>query len=224
MSPSVDSGRRYQRRIDLSGILYFQRISDVGALNNAIQKWLPFETLSTKDARHTKALVTTMWNELDEISGMKSETAVKTVWSSMVSDPSSTTFRFLGTRLSAVRILLPSIKIANGKKTSLILKEIQKVPQHLLVASTRGLLYQDLHSLIARQRELLNTICIELEQVSPNESSLKPIIDEHQDVTAKLWSRLDLAKSLKLPLSKRMLDTLLVVVSWNWFKGFAKKI
>jgi hypothetical protein len=163
-----------------------------------------------------------MWNELDETSGMKSETAVKTVWSSMVSDPSSTTFRFLGTRLSAVRILLPSIKIANGKKTSLIFKEIQKVPQHLLVASTRGLLYRDLHSLIARQRELLNTICIELEQVSPNESSLKPLIDEHQDVTAKLWSRLDLAKSLKLPLSKRMLDTLLVVVSWNWFKGFAK--
>ena len=163
-----------------------------------------------------------MWSELDETSGMKSEKAVKTVWSSMVSDPSSTTFRFLGTRLSAIRILLPSIKIANGKKTSLILKEIQKVPQHL-VASTRGLLYQDLHSLIARQRELLNIICIELERVLPNESSLKPLIDEHQDVTAKLWSRLVLAKSLKLPLSKRMLDTLLVVVSWNWFKGFAKK-
>lgn len=206
----------------MSGILYFQRLSDVGALNNAIQKWLPFETLGTKDARHTKALVTTMWNELDAESGVKSETAVKTVWSSMVSDPSSTTFRFLGTRLSAVRILLPSIKTANEKKTSLILKEIQKVPQHLLVTSTRALLLQELHSLIARQRELLKTICIELEKVLPNESSLKPLIDEHQDVTAKLRSRLDLVKSLKLPLSKRMLDTLLVVVSWNWFKGFAK--
>ncbi len=166
--------------------------------------------------------MTTMWNELDAESGVKSETAVKTVWSSMVSDPSSTTFRFLGTRLSAVRILLPSIKTANEKKTSLILKEIQKVPQHLLVTSTRALLLQELHSLIARQRELLKTICIELEKVLPNESSLKPLIDEHQDVTAKLRSRLDLVKSLKLPLSKRMLDTLLVVVSWNWFKGFAK--
>jgi hypothetical protein len=140
----------------------------------------------------------------------------------MVSDPSSTTFRFLGTRLSAVRILLPSIKTANGKKTSLILKQVQKLPQHLVASDTRGLLYQDLHSLIERQRELLNTVCIELEQVLPNESRLKPLTDEHQDVTAKLRSRLDLVKSQKLPFSKRMLDTLLVVVSWNWFKGFAK--
>lgn len=205
----------------MSGILYFQRISDANALKNAVEKWQPFEKLCTKDSRPTKALVTTMWNELDYESGVRLETALKMTWSRMVTDSSSVTCRFVGTRLSAFQILLPSIRAANEKQTGILLLGLKKVHHHLIEAGTRDSFFQELCSIISRQREILDSICIELDRILPNESSLKPLIQEHQELTKKLRSRLDFIKTLKLPLSKRLLDTLLVVVSWNWFRRFA---
>ncbi|KAF7974365.1 hypothetical protein HWV62_12326 [Athelia sp. TMB] len=97
----------YQQHIFITAILYLHRISDNRMAGSALRNMDMFRRLCGNDALPNVVLVSTMWDQVDRITGQKREQELRdTFWRSMV-DNGARTARFYHTPASAWEILGP---------------------------------------------------------------------------------------------------------------------
>jgi hypothetical protein len=95
----------YERGIMLTGLLFLHRISDNRMAKTLLQNTQMFEKLCGSGALQNVIFVTTMWDEVDELTGsMREEKLRANVWASMIASGSQMA-RFDATYRSAWQIL-----------------------------------------------------------------------------------------------------------------------
>jgi len=99
---------RYQRRLQLKGLLYFHRISDHRVGGTSSKNLGFFKELFGTELDKV-VLTTTMWDRVDEETGIEQEERLRLIyWQSMITQGSSIK-RFMGDRESALEILRPIV-------------------------------------------------------------------------------------------------------------------
>ena len=89
----------------LAGILYFHRITDNRAVGTPLKNLRIFEKLCGKNAFGNIVLTTTMWDNINDVTGQERENELrKHYWRSMI-ELGSTTVRYRNTKDSAWEIL-----------------------------------------------------------------------------------------------------------------------
>ena len=74
----TDLSNRYQQGVKLSGVLYFHRISDRRMGGIAIRNFSMFRGLCGDDSLKNVAIITNMWGDVDEKTGLEREQELRT--------------------------------------------------------------------------------------------------------------------------------------------------
>ncbi|KAI6141058.1 hypothetical protein BKA82DRAFT_1005953 [Pisolithus tinctorius] len=120
----------YIKKIKLSGILYFHRISDPRIEEGPLRNYKIFKELCGKDNCKNVILVTTMWDEVREEVGSEREQELQSdFWRAMIS-LGSTTRRFEGTTESA-RDIINSVSILQPAEHRPLQIQREMVDKHL---------------------------------------------------------------------------------------------
>ena len=97
----------YQRKIQLTGIIYVHRISDVKLGSSAMKNLRMFQRLCGVGCMPSVALVTTMWNAVDHVGGLEREKQLmsgEAFWATMISQGAKV-FRHDNSKGSAMQIV-----------------------------------------------------------------------------------------------------------------------
>jgi hypothetical protein len=97
----------YQRKIQLTGIVYLHRISDVRLGGSAMKNLRMFQHLCGVGCMPSVAFVTTMWNAVDHVTGLEREKRLmsgEAFWATMISQGAKA-FRHENSKGSAMQIV-----------------------------------------------------------------------------------------------------------------------
>lgn len=162
-----------------------------------------FEELCGKNALKNVILTTTMWDEVDEETGVAREQQLKNIyWKGMI-DRQSHTGRFEGTRDSAFRLIGPLIDQANERHELLIQRELCDLDVRLKDTSAGRKFRPEIKDLVKQQQTLLQQIREQLKRPGNLETlqSLKQKSEELRNFSTVLFEEMD---KLKVPLGRRV--------------------
>ena len=162
-----------------------------------------FEELCGKNALKNVILTTTMWDEVDEETGLAREEQLKKIyWKAMI-DRHSQTGRFEGTRDSAFRLIDPLIDKANARHELLIQRELCDLDVRLKDTAAGRRFHPEIKDLVKQQQTLLQRIREELKCPGNLETlqSLRQKSEELRDFSTVLFEEMD---KLKVPLGRRV--------------------
>ncbi|KAF8811587.1 P-loop containing nucleoside triphosphate hydrolase protein [Phlegmacium glaucopus] len=195
----------YQKDILLSGLLYCHRISNTQMAATSVKHLRIFEELCGKNALQNVILVTTMWDEVDEDSGKLAEEMMKTKYWNKMLERNSTTGRFLGTRESALHLLLPFIDAANKRTSLLLQQEMVDMKKKLTETSAGRQLFARAERMVRKRQEVIQRIRTEMKRPI-SDRSLQPLQDEHQQLS-QLWdSTTEEMRAFNPPVGRRFLE------------------
>jgi hypothetical protein len=144
--------RRNEKKILLSGLLCFHNISNrlSGA---ALRNLRMIEELCEKNAYafHKVILTTTMWDEVDEVTGRFRE---EELYRQSNLARNSTTNRFMGTRESALHLIEPIIDTAYKKSSLLLQQEMVDLRNKFPETSARARLFSETELLFKQRQEV----------------------------------------------------------------------
>ncbi|KAH7905079.1 P-loop containing nucleoside triphosphate hydrolase protein, partial [Hygrophoropsis aurantiaca] len=144
----------YRRGITLTGILFFHRISESRMRGTPLKNLKVFEELCGNNALRNVILTTTMWNEIDNETGIRHEEQLKTLfWEPMMKYGCRTT-RFSSTYDSAWEIV--NQFDINNRRPVLIQEEMVEQGKNLSETSAFHVMAQWWKQLVDRLRETLN--------------------------------------------------------------------
>lgn len=193
--------------IKLSGLLYFHRMSDKRMVDTPLKNLPMFEELcGAKTTFHNIMLVTTMWDEVDQETGLKREKELeKEHWRAML-NRSSTISRFMGTRESGFTLIDPLINRANERSSALLKQELVDMHKKLPATSAARQLFSNLELLVRQREVLLQQTRSEMKRTEAygNKMSLKPLEKEYERLKINLELTVNEMRRLKLPLGKRV--------------------
>jgi hypothetical protein len=167
-----------------------------------------FEKLCGQDALQNVILATTMWDEVDEATGIMEEEKMKTKYWNKMLECGSTTGRFMGTYESALQLLQPLIDAANFKRSSLLLQyEMVDMGKQLTETSAGRHLFIKVRHIISQRHDVIQRIQIEMRRPVGDRTSLQPLHEEHQKLSQSLESTVEELRALNLPVVLRFLET-----------------
>ena len=203
---------RCKKGVFLSGVLYFHRISDNRMVGRPLRNLRMFEELCGRNAIQNVILTTTMWDEVDEMTGCYRENELRSkYWKSML-ERNSTTSRFLGTRESAVQSIQPLIDKANDRCSLLLQQEMAAMRTKLPPESNRFRLYQETERLIRKRQHVIEQIRNVPMHSHGSQSRLRALQEEYQSLMGQLDAKVNEMQSLKYALGKRLSR-----ISVKWF-------
>jgi energy-coupling factor transporter ATP-binding protein EcfA2 len=192
----------FERKILLSGLLYFHRISDNRMAGTPLKNLRMFEELCGKKSFKNVILTTTMWDEVEEETGIAREEELKSnYWKSMIARDSSTG-RFVGTRDSAFRLIAPLLDEASTRNELLLQKELVDLDLKLSETHAGQKLRSEIRHLAKQQQELLRQIREELKNPD-NATSLQELMEEYEELRKTSGSLLQQMADLQVPLGKQ---------------------
>ncbi|KAF8811580.1 hypothetical protein BYT27DRAFT_7252672 [Phlegmacium glaucopus] len=194
----------YAKDILLSGLLYFHRISDNRMAGTPLKNLRMFEELCGKNAFENVILATTMWDEIDETTGVARERELKSKYWKAMLDRNSRTSRFLRTRESAFTLIDPLIDAANKRSSVLLQQEMVDMRKKLPATSAGQELFSKMELLVRQREELLNRIRNEMKRADGDKVVLEPLQEEHEKLKLNLESTVNEMRRLKLPLGQRL--------------------
>jgi len=166
-----------------------------------------FEELCGKNSFKNVILTTTMWDDVDEVTGETREGELKSIyWKTMISRGSSTG-RFQGQRDSAFRLIAPLLDEANNRNTLLLQKELVDLDMRLSETHAGQKLRSEIKQLAKQQQELLHQIREELQRPN-NATSLQSLMEEYEELKKTSGSLLQQMADLQVPLSRQFKNTL----------------
>ena len=115
-STLICSSISYSRQIGLAGLLYFHRISDNRMSGMPLCNLHNFQRLCESELDRV-VLTTTMWDQVNEATGISRENELKEIYWSPLINCGSSVKRFLNNRQSGVDILQPIIQGASSRST-----------------------------------------------------------------------------------------------------------
>ena len=165
-----------------------------------------FQELCGTRAFRNIILATTMWDEVDEETGVAREEELKTkYWRAMV-ERNSTTSRFNGTRESAFALIDPLIDIANTRSSVLLQQEMVDMRQKLPATSAGRELCSVMEELVKRREDILRRIRKEMKSADCDKTDLASLQEDHQKLKKILELRVNEMRRLKLPLGIRLVE------------------
>jgi hypothetical protein len=194
---------RYERKLLLSGILYFHRISDTRMGGTPLRNLRMFEGLCGKSAFKNVVIATTMWDKVDEGIGAILEDELKNnYWNAMI-DRDSTTGRFLGTRDSAFRLIAPFLEAENNRTALLIQREL--VDFDLRLGKTRAgqILRAEIKRSVKQQERSLDRMGKALKH--PDNAALT---EEYEQLKKTHGSLLQQMADLEVPVGRQLMNTI----------------
>ena len=195
---------RYENDILLSGVLYFHPISNIQMAGTSMKHLRIFEELCGKNALKNVVLVTTMWDEVDEDTGNIAEEKMKTKYWNKMLERNSTTGRFLGTRESAVGLLLPLIDAARKRSSLLLQHEMVDMGKKLIETSAGRQLFARAERIVHQRQEVIERIQNEMRRPTGDITFLE---DERQELNQRLEQTIEEMRVLDLPVGRRFLET-----------------
>ena len=193
-SPRYSSRLRSKKRIHLTALLYFHRISESRFTASNFRHLYHFKNLC-KDHLDNAVLITTMWGETDVTAGGNREKELITMyWNTIVRPQESIVKQFLHHPDSAIELLSPLVE----KRSDLLLQE------HVKVISTSRHPRQTpdsifgFQNLITRQQEVRKKIRCELR--APTElKKFLGLLDECHKLSADLESTVETMMGENVP-------------------------
>jgi len=195
----------YKKKIRLTGLLYFHRISDPRMTGTALMNLRLFEELCGEHFG-TVVLTTTMWDQEDENEGTKREEQLQGEhWRKMIERGSSIK-RFLRTPQSAFEIMTPIFDKANARTALLLQEEMNDLGLQLKETSAGKALFLELEGLVSRRQKSLEKIRTPLQdQRKPEQplltefamadSELKRVLGDLQEL--QITSPVDIRKAAR---------------------------
>ena len=166
-----------------------------------------FEELCGKNSFKNVILTTTMWDDVDEVTGETREGELKSIyWKTMISRGSSTG-RFQGQRDSAFRLIAPLLDEANNRNALLLQKELVDLDMRLNETHAGQKLRSEIKQLAKQQQELLNQIREELKRPN-NTTLLQLLMNEYEEHKKTSGSLLQQMTDLQVPLSRQLMNTI----------------
>lgn len=193
----------YQRKIVLSGILYFHRISDNRMAGSPLKNLRMFEQLCGKAALRNIILTTTMWDEVDEEIGQSRENQLRENYWKFMLESGSDCARFLGTFESAWSIIEPLLLDAAIRHAVLLQEELVDMGMQLRETSAGQSLFVVMERLVKQQKELLERIREETRR-NANEEVVAGLRTEYEAIRKELDKTLVEMQTLKIPIGKRL--------------------
>ena len=200
----------------LSGLLYFQRISDPRISGTPLRNLRMFKELVGENVLKHVILTTTMWDEVDEETGATREEELKTIWKPMI-DRGSSTGRFGGTRDSAFRLIAPLLDEANSRNKLLLRKELLDLDLKLSETHAGQKLIPEIKQLAKKQQGLIYQIREELNRPN-NATLLQSLMDEYDELQKTSGSLLQQMADLQIPLGRQFMKiiTFTFGIEYNW--------
>jgi len=209
---------RYKRKIQLTGLLYFHRISDNRMAGTPLKNLRLFERLCGDDF-NSIVLTTTMWDDVDEETGAGREKELASVyWKSMIERGSSVK-RFLNNRSSAFEILRPIINEVNKNSALLLQKEMMDLRLQLRQTTAGRSLFVELEDLVARHQRALSRIRGGLTDSAFDQEQLKEVMEEYQRVSAQLQRAVEDMQRMKVSTGE-WFRKLVIKKNWKRILGF----
>jgi len=176
---------RYKQNIQLTGLLYFHRISDNRMAGTPLKNLRLFEKLCGDDF-HRIVLTTTMWDEVDEETGAQRERELKSIyWRSMIERGSSVK-RFLQNRPSAFGILTPIFDEVNKNSSLLLQREMVNLQIQLRQTTADRTCFLEVEKLVSRHQKALSRVRGGLTEPSFDQEQLQELMGEYQRASAQL--------------------------------------
>ncbi|KAL4068434.1 hypothetical protein V8B97DRAFT_822100 [Scleroderma yunnanense] len=194
----------YRRKILLSAVLYFHRITDNRMLRTPLHSLRVFETCCGDDAMAQVVLVTTMWDEVEHSAGTERlEELQSTHWKGMI-QRGSTIFHYQNTPESAKRLLEEVVEKSSERRRVLLQKEISDLKKELRETAVGQELSSRLEQLAEQRLQTLQRLREEARK-SADDRTIEELRKEYSELKAQLNETLNQAHSFRLPLKKRVL-------------------
>jgi hypothetical protein len=206
-----DSLLRYEKKIKLAGIIYLHRITDNRMAGSPHRNLRMFGELCGNNAVKRVVLVTTMWDKVQQDTGVRREKELLANYWKKMSDCGASTARFLNTAESAREIIdfileknVANLELAAGLDALLLQEELVDLKRALNETQAGKSLYSDLQRLLVEQRDTVRSLADQardqsnLQLASQLEAELKRI---EKDLD-KTFSEI---KKLKIPFFKTIM-------------------
>ncbi|KAL6302092.1 P-loop containing nucleoside triphosphate hydrolase protein [Sparassis latifolia] len=204
--------KTYEKNIKLSGIVYLHRISDNRMAGTPLKNLRMFEELCGKSALQNIILATTMWDEVDETTGLARENELKKrYWKGMM-NAGSRVVRFKNSRESAWCILDDFLENANERYAMLLQRELVDMGKQLPETRAGQQLYHRLADLVKKQQNLLRQIQRGMVDEEVDEDLLSELKKNFDDSQKELLQTIADVGALRISLGKRLLH----FVSLRW--------
>jgi len=207
---------RYNRQIQLTGLLYFHRISDNLMWGTALKNLHMFEKLCGHDFRGI-VLVTTMWDEVERGVGEARETQLKWEYFKHLIDRGSSVRRFYLDQKSAFDILAPIIDDVNERKALLLQKEMNVLGLKLNQTTAGRTLYSKLVELVARHQKITLMIRSEMKDPTLDREELETLMNDYKITYTQLQRANKDLEKMKISVGEQMQR---VVKSIDWTRIF----
>ena len=192
----------YNKNKLLSGILYFQRITDNRITSTPLKNLRVFKKLCGKDALDRIYLTTTMWEEIDPSVGEARLDELKTsYWKSMINQGAQIA-RCRSDDDSPKQLIRHILALESPRKVLLIQEEMVELKKELKETAAGQQLYSQLETLVEKQMELLRRIDKERKAASEADI-LEELQREYSDLRAQIDDKLRQMQELKLPWLRR---------------------
>ena len=209
---------RYKRKIQLTGLLYFHRISDNRMAGTPLKNLRLFERLCGDDLNRI-VLTTTMWDDVDEETGAEREKELASVyWKSMIARGSSVK-RFLNNRPSAFEILTPIINEVNKTSALLLQREMVNLQIQLCRTTADRTLFLEVEELVARHQRALARIRGGLTEPSFDQEQLQEVMEEYQRTSAQLQRTVEDMQRVRV-FTGDGFKKLVITKNWKRLLGF----
>ncbi|PPQ63289.1 hypothetical protein CVT24_006814 [Panaeolus cyanescens] len=195
----------FQQKILLSGIFYFHKISDNRLAGTPLANMRIFEELCGRSAFANVMLITTMWDEVDEMTGLRRQTELcSKFWKKMI-QAGSKIQRSMQTPESASSLLNPFLNSCNQR---CLLLQDEMVNQKLLLPRTSAgrALAIKLGEEGQRQASMLSQIRQELETGGLDPKSARSLEFDYQKLQNRSDETLVESREFKVPLSALVSD------------------
>ncbi|KAG8800332.1 hypothetical protein FRB91_005936 [Serendipita sp. 411] len=174
--------RAYKKGLPLDTILYLHRITDKRMTGSLMKNLKMFVSLCGIQSMPAVTIVTTMWNEVDQIQGQKREQSlIDKMWFDMI-EKGSDVRHFYGTYESALEILGGDPRTVN---TPLLPEEMVGKRRKLKATAAGSELAREVKSLLKQRKEASRKLQ-ELSKQSTNEIERRVFEEELHETNEKI--------------------------------------
>lgn len=167
-----------------------------------------FEKLCGKDAMAQVILVTTMWDDVEnvDVGERRLEELGSTYWKGMISRKSET-FRYLNTPESAKELLGKVAEKGSERRRVLLQQEISELKKDLQETAAGQTLCSDLERLADQRLQTLRKLREEADRSTDNRTT-EVLQKEYADLKAQLDETLNQVQALRLSWLKRLVGSI----------------
>ncbi|KAF9449504.1 hypothetical protein P691DRAFT_614340, partial [Macrolepiota fuliginosa MF-IS2] len=197
--------RAGRKRILLSGILYFHRISDNRMARTPLKCLEMFEKLCGHNASSHIVMVTTMWDKLgeDEIGERREDELKSTFWAPMLKR-GSTIERYKNTKESAWNILEHFLGAPRERQELRLQRELIDMERTLPSTAAGKELSKTINDFVKKQGSLMRTLQEQMNKPDMDKDVMALLQEQYEELERQRRDLLKDVDVLRVPMNKKL--------------------